>query len=312
MTAATAVLLAGSVLVAFRFIRPAPQRGGRARAAAQLPIHPTEGGTRVANARRRLWARNRPALPADETQEQISAEDRGSSSTIERLSAYSITPSERPVDEGRPEALAEQGDGEEAGPAEADVQPDLVAVGEEVSMVLKSAEQAAEKIRRTARQEAEQLLSVARDSAAADVAEARRIAGADRADGNRIRAEAEMYAKDTCATADAFAETRRTEAEREARQIMTEAEERLAAANAEVEQRVREAEAEARYGVEVLQREAQRHEERLESILVVFRSMTSQLEELIGRRAERDAAAETSDEEFDDALRPEPSSTWVP
>ena len=98
------------------------------------------------------------------------------------------------------------------------------------------------------------------------------------------------------------------EAERKATQIISHAQERLAAANAEVEQ----TEAEARHGVEVLQGEVRRHEERLESIFVVFQGMTSQLEEFLGQRAEQGAIAETSDEELDNVLRPEPSSTRVP
>jgi hypothetical protein len=294
---AAASLLAGIVALAFGLRRHSTPGYGAAEAVLQLSFRRTKGGTRVTHPRRRLWARDERASD-EQTREPVSSEGGPSNRSIERISGYTV---KSDVD-----ASAEPVARTEGGAAGAE--PDLGVVGEEVSTVLKSAQDAAERIRSTAREHANRVVSEAKDSAAEEVAEARRIAGADRADGNRIRAEAEMYARDTRAAADAFAEQRRTEVEREAAQITVEARNRLDAVDAEVARRVRLAETEARHQVEQLQAEVKHHEERLESILVVFRGMTSQLEELLGKGAERPTG---TDEGLDEALRPDPSSSHV-
>jgi hypothetical protein len=143
--------------------------------------------------------------------------------------------------------------------------------------------------------------------AAAEVDEARRVADADRADASRIRAEAEAYAKDMRAAADSFAEQGRRGVEREAAQIVADAQKRLAAADADVEQKVRKPRRMPVSGRKLLQVEVQRYEERIENILVVFRGMGSQLEDLLGRqRTESRNLGEASDKALEDALRPGP------
>jgi hypothetical protein len=56
----------------------------------------------------------------------------------------------------------------------------------------------------------------------------------------------------------------------------------------------------------VLQAESERYEARIESMLAVFQGMTSQLEELLGKpSADGTEAAEASDQELEEALRPD-------
>ena len=267
----------------------------------------------MANLRRKLWARAENNPSPEQPQEQAEGEG-GISSAVERLSAYSAKASEPAAADDSAETPVERVvAGEEANRAEAEVSADdLAFVGEEVGTVLESARGAAGRIRRTAQEEAERLHAEAESAAAAQVDEARRLAEADRADGNRIRSEAEAYAKDARAAADAFAEKRRSEAEREAAQIVGEAQRRLAGAQAEVEQRVRQGTEKARQRSQTLQAEVKRYEKRLESILVVFRGMSSQLENLLqGRQAESATPAEVSEEAIEDALRPDRSSSRV-
>jgi DNA anti-recombination protein RmuC len=196
--------------------------------------------------------------------------------------------------------------------AEAELPVDLTDVGAEVDAVLKSAREAAASIRRRAQDESARLRDEAEAAAAAEVEEARQILELERGDASRIRAEAEAYAAETRAAAEAFAEQIRTEAEREAAQLVEQARGRLEAADAEVEQKVRQAEESARDRVEALEADSKRYEARLESMLVVFRGMSSQLEELLGkRRADGSHDADKYDETLEDALRPDSASSHV-
>jgi hypothetical protein len=262
----------------------------------------------MANLRRKLRARGEPSASLEQSQEQAASEGESSQSAVARLSEYSITGKEPDAAEGNVTAPAEPvaGPAPEDPPADAGVPGDLSAVAEEVGTVLKSAREAGERIRQTAHEEAERLRNEAQAAAASEVAEARQIAEAERAEGNRVRAEAEAYANETRAAADAFAEQRRREAEREAAGIVDDAQKRLKAADAEVAQKVRQAEAKMRQRVDALQAEIKRYEERLESILVVFHGMSSQLEDLLGgRRPESSDGADAADEALAEALRPD-------
>jgi cell division septum initiation protein DivIVA len=100
----------------------------------------------------------------------------------------------------------------------------------------------------------------------------------------------------------------RSEAESAAAAVMDEAHaealNRLAAADAEVEQKIREAEAGVRQRRDALHAEIARGEERLASIVAVLQGLSSELENLLGKRG---AAAEASDDELEGALRPDRS-----
>jgi hypothetical protein len=310
VTVAVAMLLAaGVVAFAFHHPRAAPLmsgRGSRKKLAVRLTFRPSEGGSVMANRRRKLWARN--DADASPAREHVSSG--GDSNRVAvRLSEYSTSKLPAASAESGREPSAESVTDEDV-PREAEVPADLSVVGDEIGTVLKSAQEAADRIRRTANEEAARRRDEIEATTAADVAEVQRIAEADRADAHRIRAEAEAHAKDTRAAADAFAEQRRAEAEREAATIEAHARTRLEAADVEVEQKVREAEAKARERVNLLQAEAERYEGRLENLFIVFREMSSKLEVLLGtprNRSEDGAAA--SDEAFEQALRPDASNS---
>jgi hypothetical protein len=297
VTVAAAMLLAvGVVAFAFHHSRAAPLisgRGSRAKLAVPLPFRPSEGGSVMAKPRRKLWGLIDP--DASPSREHVSSGGGNSKRVAERLSEYSASKIPAAAAESSREPLAESVTDEEAVPPKAEVPADLSVVGDEIGTVLKSAQEAADRIRRTAHEEAARRRNEIEAATAADVAEAQ-----------RIRAEAEGDAKDTRAAADAFAEQRRAEAEREAATIEAHVRTRLEAADVEVEQKVREAEAKARERVNLLQTEAERYEGRLENLLIVFREMSSKLEVLLGtprNRSEDGAAA--SDEAFEQAaLKP--------
>lgn len=232
----------------------------------------------MANRRRKKWARREPELRAlneDAPAEPVGQADAGGDA----------------FDEPGPEETEEAG--ATALPA------DLSDVGAEVGAVLASARDAAARIRNQANEEAEKLREGATAAAEAQMAEAARLAAEDRSEAERVRAEAEAYAQETRADAETYAEQTRTDAEREAAKIVEEARARLEAADADIAQKVRDLTANARERVNTLQAGSRRHEERLEHMLVVFRGMTSQLEELLGEREEQ------GDDNLEEALQPD-------
>lgn len=241
---------------------------------------PPKGGSTMANLRFRKPARREPEVSAP-LQERASRD-------------HGLT-------EAAPHAESLEEPAHEA--VEAELQADFSDVGAEVSAVLKSARDAAARIRNQATLESIRLGDEARATAEAAIEEAHRIAAEDRAEGKRIRAEAESYAGETRADAESFAERTRTDALREAGKIVEEARTRLEAADAEASQKVRDLTADARERLNTLQAASKRYEERLEHMLVVFGEMTSRLEELMG---ERDAEGSEADEEtLADALQPD-------
>jgi hypothetical protein len=261
----------------------------------RLQSRPPEGGSVMSNRRRKLWARSEPDASADQA---------SSNRIVDRVSAYAVGENRPPTPETNPRGLEEPVT-DEAAAEGADVGSDLSAVGDEVGAVLKSAQEAAATIRRSALEEATKQRDEVVAAAAADLAAAQQAAEAEREDAHQVRAEAEAYAAQTRAAADEYAEQRRAEAERESATITAEARSRLEKADAEVERKMQDAEAEARARVDVLKAEIERYEERLENIFVVFREMSSQLEELLGRKGTTGGP----DEGLEDALRPDPSTS---
>jgi vacuolar-type H+-ATPase subunit E/Vma4 len=260
----------------------------------RLRFHRPKGAFTMANARSRFWSGGERDRDRGREQEQPTHEGEtrrtGGSLDAWLAASRSDSTSAEPVDVTA----------HETAPATADVS----GVAAEVGSVLKSAEEAAANIRRLAQEEATKLREEAKAAAEAEVAEARRIADAERADGQRMRAEAGSYAEETRAAADAHAKQVTAEAEREAEEIRRDAEARLARVDAEVEARVRQAEQQARDRLETLQTEADRYRERLESLLVVFRGMSSQLEErLADDGSTSGSAVEDPEETLEDALR---------
>lgn len=314
---AAAILLAAAGLAAFGLRRWGPaallNRGrvvGRA-PAPWLTFRLSQGGLIMANPRRKLWARREPGAHAT-SEGQDSPEDGNTPSTVGRLLQQYVADNPPPAASSESAAAVEQPSADASDEAGAELPTDLSDVGAEVGAVLKSAREAAGRIRSLAQEEAAKVRDEAESDAAATLAEVRSAAEADRAEGRRLRADAEAYANETRAAADTFAEEARTQAEREAAQILDEANARLEAADAEVEKRLRKVQAKARERLEALQAGSNRYEKRLESMLVVFRGMSSQLEELLGRREGESEPEAAADETLEDALRPDSVSSSSP
>jgi hypothetical protein len=250
----------------------------------------------MSNARRRLWARSEPDAPPEQNPNKV----------VDRLSEYAsgearsysdATEQKRPeepvAEQARPEQpVADQ----ESALARAEIPADLSAVGDEVGAVLSSAQEAANRIREAALEEA---------AKRRDEAEAAVVAKAEEA--RRVQDDADAYAAERRAEADAHAERRRQQAERESATIMAEARSRLEAADDEAERKLQEADAKARAHYGAMKAEAERYEERLENISVVFHQMSAQLDGLLRRgRITKEDGAETGD--LDETLRPDAST----
>jgi hypothetical protein len=163
-------------------------------------------------------------------------------------------------------------------------------VGEEVTAVLTAAEHAAAQIRETTLHEAEQARRAAEEQAAATLADAK-----------ARRAEADRYAEETRAAADAYAEETRRRTDEEAARTVSEAEERARLIRAEAEHKAGEIEAEALRRRDALATSVEGMQERVESVLEVFRRATGELEELL---PEERRSTEEDDEGLDEALKP--------
>ena len=130
-------------------------------------------------------------------------------------------------------------------------------LGEHVTTVLSSADEAAKRLHASATKEAE-----------------------------RIRAEAEDYARKTRAAADAYAEQRREGAETQASAITADAEKRAREVRNAAEEQATDIQRDAVRRREALLQESERSEERLRNLLKVFRAMTERLENLVSTPGE--------------------------
>jgi hypothetical protein len=298
---ALAMLVTGGIAalaVRRQLALPLVRRGvGSPKITVRLPFRPSEGGFAMSNARRRLWGRSDSDAPAEG--------GANAQRVVDRVSEYAAAEN-RPSTPSADQEVLDEPVSDEADAAKADVPTDLSAVGDEVASILKSAQEAAANIRRAALEEAAKRSDEVQAAVAAELGAARRAANADREEAHRVRAEADAYDGEIRAAADVYAEQRRAEAEREAGMIVAEARSRLEAADAEVERKLEKAEAQARGRVDMLKTEAERYEERLDNIFVVFREMSSQLEELLGAR---EVTTAESEDALEDALRPDPSSS---
>jgi hypothetical protein len=146
-------------------------------------------------------------------------------------------------------------------------------LGEHVSTVLSSADEAAKRLQDSAKTEAE-----------------------------RIRAEAEAYAEDTRASADAYAEERREAAEGEASAIVLGAETRARELREAAEEEALNIQSDAMRRRQGLFEESERAEERLRNLLDVFRAMTERLEDLVGSRTATEEPLEARGGAADETL----------
>jgi hypothetical protein len=130
-------------------------------------------------------------------------------------------------------------------------------LGEHVSTVLSSADQAAKRLQAAATEDAE-----------------------------RIRGEAEDYARKKRAEADAYAAERQRGAEAQASAITADAEKHARDLLTTAEGKAADIQRDAVRRRESLLDEAERSEERLRNLLKVFRAMTERLENLVGSGTE--------------------------
>ena len=186
-------------------------------------------------------------------------------------------------------------------------------VGEQVTAVLASAQQAAEQIRESARQEAERLRVVAKDKAAATLSVAKRDSERSRRESEKLRADAEVYSKETCGAADRYVAESRLKIDKEAAQRRAQVDEQVRGIRRAAEQKAKDIAAEALRRQQALVEEVGRSEARLQQLLGIFRGMTSQLEGLVKAgpaRQSGDAEAEREEsvaEHLHEALKPQPS-----
>lgn len=191
------------------------------------------------------------------------------------------------------------------GETAADGGADYARLGEQVTAVLTTAEQAAAEIRETARQDAEQIRL-----------DAERTAAAARGEAEALRGDADAYRDQTRAAADTYAKETRRVADEEAAKARSALEEEARTARADAERKAREIEAEALRRRDALRESAAHLEERIAGMLTAFRGMTMDLEELLptkaaGRDGEPDAAADEplGAESFEAALKPDQAAS---
>lgn len=185
-------------------------------------------------------------------------------------------------------------------------------VGEQVTAVLASAEQAAEQIRESARQEAERIRTEAKDKAAATLYETKQNAERNRRESEKLRADADAYGKETRAAADRYVEETRVKIDREAAQRRAEVDAQVLGIRRAAERKARNLETEALQRQKALVQQGEHAEARLQHLLRIFRGMTLQLEGLVGAKMAGpagDAAKSPVDEPLDEALRPRPSAS---
>jgi cell division septum initiation protein DivIVA len=217
-------------------------------------------------------------------------------SSAERFTPYSLhAADERPADLDRSETQGGEDRSPRAEPVIAAPPPPDAAndpavyeqLGEHVTTVLSSADEAAKRLQASATNQAE-----------------------------RIRGEAEDYARKTRAAADAYAEQRREGAETQASAITADAEKRAREVRNAAEEQATDMQRDAVRRREALLQESERSEERLRNLLKVFRAMTERLENLVSTSGEGSAMTDTSvDDDLTEALaqsRPGGPSTGGP
>jgi hypothetical protein len=217
-----------------------------------------------------------------------SEDEHATASAVETLRPY--------LDTQRSEAMeihSDESGHEQASVPEAIAGSNYAQLGEEVTTILNSAQEAAARMRQTAQEEAGRIQAEAAATAAATTQEANRLLEEAQRRFDEQRLASEQRAEEIQRSADAYAEEARKDAEVEARRIV-----------AAGERRAKQLEAEARRRRDGLVAEADAVQERFQELVPEFRNLTSRLESLLPSepaRGEVDADAEPSLEE---ALQP--------
>jgi hypothetical protein len=233
----------------------------------------------------RAWRQNTTALratPVAKASNPPTAEPKGRSVAVKKSHRREEERSDRPKPEAPPDENVEVGTA------------DYARLGEQVTAVLTTAEQAAAEIRESARRDAEQLRLHAEQGATAARVEAEALRADADAYREQTRAAADTYAADTRRTADEEAAKARSALGEEARSVREEAKRKAA-----------EIEAEALQRREALIQSAAHLEERIAGMAITFRGLTAELEDLLPpkrRPAGEPSAGERADGAGDEAL----------
>jgi hypothetical protein len=281
VAAAIIIVLAAQSAPAVGFRRNVPRR--------RRP----EGGSQMADLFRRIRGGDAPDDEADPWLSPSEANTDHPSSIARTFEPYSlerrtgVAPERHDVASEAPVDVAEGASGAEITSA--------AQIGEHVTAVLGSAQQAAEKMRREAATEAERIRAEAREEAKSLLAEATREA-------ERMRADAGTYSREARQDADAYAGEKRSEAEAYASRAKAEAEENARSQLEAAKQEAKRIEKDAHRRREVLTSEAERFEERLHSLHAVFQGITTQLEALLPKKPD-EPAEEAEQETIEESLR---------
>jgi hypothetical protein len=166
-------------------------------------------------------------------------------------------------------------------------------LGEDVTAVLTAAEHAAAQIRDKAVKDAEDKRRAADENAAAMVKEAQ-----------AVRAEADRYSEQTRSAANDYARVTRGHADESAAQTLAEAEEQAHVVLADAEENANELIADAVRRRDALTKGTEDIEGRIESMLMSFRGVTSELEAMLSLRGMTATTGErTAEDPLDDALK---------
>ena len=212
----------------------------------------------------------------------------GAEATVARLQSYHVERSSEmereqhgdPTGAARPEAAQRGGFGD---------------VGERVSAILQSAQEAADDIRKQAEEQAERVRQTAERDAAASSQAAERRLEEQRRELEQLRPEAERYGEEVRKAADAYAEEKRREAEQNAARVRKEAEEAA-----------RKIEEEAVGHRKALIDESEALQTWLDQAVTAFKEVTRRLETVAGSRPQPPGEPRSEEEapSLEEAVQP--------
>ena len=160
-----------------------------------------------------------------------------------------------------------------------------VDIGEHINEIIRTAEEAARRVRVDADSAAAEIRAEALEEVEARLAEVEQ-------ETKLLRDEAEAYAAETRQVVDAYATQKRREADSEATRIQGEAESQARAVREAAEEMAKQIDAEAREGQTVLREETLAIEARLDRLLRGLTETGSQLESVLRRSRSNESLVE--------------------
>ena len=168
------------------------------------------------------------------------------------------------------------GDGDKSVDEQPAVAQARVDIGEHINEIIRTAEEAARRVRSDAESEAADIRGQAHDAAKARLAEVEE-------ETHRLLEEAQAYATETRQAVDTYATQKRRQADAEATRIQSEGESQARAVRESAEEMAKQIEAEARQTQTTLREETRAIESRLESLARGVKETGSQLDALLQR-----------------------------